>query len=124
MTNFYTLVGCGVYRIQFETDNKKAYMAVQTLARMLVDHENAEKVAVSEMENATHTDGYQRKIAKGGMEMKTPEQFLAMVQEISDENEDVEAFHDLTDTLMEDLLIDLGYGEGIELIRSKERWYA
>lgn len=56
MTNFNTQVGGGVYRIQFETDNQKAYMAVQSLARLLVDHENAEKVVASEMEKTTHTE--------------------------------------------------------------------
>lgn len=30
----------------------------------------------------------------------------------------------VTDDLMEELLIDLGYGEGVRLIRETGRWYA
>lgn len=58
MIGFDTQVGDGMYHIQFETDNKKAYMAVQSLARQLVDYENAEKVAASEMEKTTHTEHF------------------------------------------------------------------
>ena len=57
--------------------------------------------------------------------MMTPERFLEKVRQICEEESgDVEAFHDSTDILMEELLISLGYGEGVELIRSMERWYA
>jgi len=39
-------------------------------------------------------------------------------------NYDTEAFHSATDELMEDLLISLGYGAAVEIIRDGERWYA
>lgn len=53
--------------------------------------------------------------------MKTPDQFLQKAKQIFDEEgRDVEAFHDSTDILMEDLLIELGYRDGVEFIRSKE----
>lgn len=55
----------------------------------------------------------------------TPERFLEEVRIIGTSYcGDLEALHGATDTLMEELLISLGYGEGVELIRSMERWYA
>ena len=60
----------------------------------------------------------------GGRTM-TPERFLEEVRIIGMANcGDVEALHAETDNLMEELLISLGYGEGVELIRNMERWYA
>lgn len=57
--------------------------------------------------------------------MKTPKQFLDKAKQIfEEEGGDIEAFHDSTAFLMEELLIDFGYRDGIEFIRSKERWYA
>ena len=55
----------------------------------------------------------------------TPERFLEEVRIIGVANcGDVESLHAETDNLMEELLISLGYGEGVELIRNMERWYA
>lgn len=54
-----------------------------------------------------------------------PEEFLVICQRILHEDcDDHEAIHSGTDNLMESILIDLGYGEGIELIRNSTRWYA
>jgi hypothetical protein len=39
-------------------------------------------------------------------------------------DDDTEERHLRTDQMMEDLLISLGYGEGIDLIRGSTRWYA
>ncbi len=36
---------------------------------------------------------------------------------------DPEARHGDTDKLMEELLIELGYGEGVARIREHDRWY-
>jgi hypothetical protein len=55
----------------------------------------------------------------------TPEEFEAAVREIIKKFAvDNEACHGRTDDLMEDVLISLGYGAGVELIRRTERWYA
>ena len=56
MTNFNTQVGGGVYRIQFETDNQKAYKAVQEVIRAFVDMDNSNEVALSKTEETTHTE--------------------------------------------------------------------
>lgn len=37
---------------------------------------------------------------------------------------DPEAFHAVTDNLMEVILRDLGYGEGIEILEKQTRWAA
>ncbi len=37
---------------------------------------------------------------------------------------DPEAFHSEADDLMETLLVELGYGEGIDIIKNGTRWYA
>lgn len=59
------------------------------------------------------------------MQKMSPEEFLEKVKKIYERTEkDVECFHDRTDFLMENLLIELGYRDGVEFIRSKERWYA
>lgn len=57
--------------------------------------------------------------------MKTPEEFLEEVKRLSKEiGYDEEEFHCRTDDLMGNLLIDLGYRDGIELIRRHTRWYS
>lgn len=50
MTGFNTQVGGGVYRIQIETDNQRAYKTIQEVVRAFVD---LEQVVVSKMENST-----------------------------------------------------------------------
>ena len=55
----------------------------------------------------------------------TPEEFKNKVIEgLSPKNGDEESTHCNTDYLMEELLISLGYDEGVELIRKSTRWYA
>ena len=55
----------------------------------------------------------------------TPEEFFNEVQKIvEDLGNDEEICHCQTDDLMEELLIELGYGKGIELIQETTRWYA
>lgn len=55
----------------------------------------------------------------------SPKEFKEEVEGIifSTETYDAEVKHRNLDTLMEDLLISLGYEEGIHLIRNTERWY-
>jgi hypothetical protein len=61
-----------------------------------------------------------------------PIEFTTSIQKIIAEcgddaepqNRDTEQFHSRTDTLMEEQLIELGYGKGIKRIRSQRRWYA
>ncbi len=58
----------------------------------------------------------------------TPEQFLERLKEIYKpcpprSHYDPEWCHGKADELMEELLLSLGYGEGIEFLR-KERWYS
>lgn len=58
----------------------------------------------------------------------TPEQFARAVRDIGGDDPkndpDPERTHGETDDLMEQLLIDLGYGAGIAQIRTMTRWYA
>ena len=55
----------------------------------------------------------------------TPEEFKnEVIKGLDPMNGDEESTHGNTDYLMEELLIFLGYGEGIELIRKSTRWYA
>jgi hypothetical protein len=57
--------------------------------------------------------------------MMTPYEFLQKVKQIErDYTHDVEAMHSRLDEAMEELLIDLGYGEAVEYVRKLERWYA
>lgn len=53
-----------------------------------------------------------------------PEDFERVVKDTISTVQDPERQHDKLDELMEDLLIELGYEEGIKLIRDCERWYA
>lgn len=79
-------------------------------------------------ENRAHADGWNSLyciLQQAPAVAMEPQKFLEKAKRIfEEEGRDVEAFHDSTDILMEDLLIDLGYRDGIEFIRSKERWYA
>lgn len=60
----------------------------------------------------------------------TPEEAAAKVRDIINANQsdcygpDVESIHTYTDTLMEEILISLGYGDAVDLIRDTERWYS
>ena len=55
----------------------------------------------------------------------TPYDFLKKVKKIEEKYRgDTEAMHDAFDMAMEDLLIALGYEDGVEFIRTLERWYA
>ena len=55
----------------------------------------------------------------------TPKEFKDEVEGIvfSTESYGADVKHEMLDELMEDLLISLGYEEGIHLIRNTERWY-
>ena len=61
----------------------------------------------------------------------TPEEFKKIAEKIYppyDENGDrcydEQYAHELSDSLMEDLLIQFGYGDGIKAIQDAIRWYA
>jgi hypothetical protein len=56
--------------------------------------------------------------------MITPEQFVEKVKVRIEKGEEPEGRHHLTDDLMEEVLIELGYGEGVRLIRATDRWYS
>ena len=54
-----------------------------------------------------------------------PGDFKAVVaQIIKAYGDDQEVCHVRLDNFLESLLVELGYGEGIELIRGSKRWYA
>lgn len=53
----------------------------------------------------------------------TPEEFKQTMKQI-DQGKDPEGEHADADFLMEQLLIKLGYGEGIEIYRKMLKWYA
>jgi len=55
----------------------------------------------------------------------TPEEFKAKVQElILTWNRDPENGHGRYDELIEKLLIELGYEEGVKLVQDQTFWYA
>ena len=57
--------------------------------------------------------------------MKTPEEMRQQTLDVIQQNRgDCEGMHSETDNLMEELLIELGYGEMVKLIRDTTRWYA
>ena len=59
--------------------------------------------------------------------MMTPKEFAKRMRAISaagGDTLDLEDAHIDMDILMEELLIDLGYREGIEIFRRMEKWYA
>lgn len=54
-----------------------------------------------------------------------PNEFLEKVRQIAWEYvHDTEAMHSRFDEAMEDLLVELGYGEAVEYVQRHERWYA
>ncbi len=59
------------------------------------------------------------------LEPITPEQFVSAVDDLwRSYQHDPEAWQCETDTLMENVLVSLGYGEGVSLIRESTRWCA
>lgn len=52
----------------------------------------------------------------------TPEKFKQLMLDLSQDG-DNEAAHGYMDSLMCDVLIQLGYGEGVEIYKNYERWY-
>ena len=60
--------------------------------------------------------------------VKSPKEFTKEIEDIvfskGMEGPDNEIIHIQTDEAMEELLIDLGYGEAIHIIRSIERYYS
>lgn len=64
------------------------------------------------------------------MVLMTPEAFketmLALQKkhlDMEQETGDVASFHMEADTLMEDLLEELGYGDGVQIFRDSPKWY-
>lgn len=55
----------------------------------------------------------------------TPEEFAEKIKAaINKYGNDAESMHEVTDEIMEEALMSLGYEEGVELIRNTMRWYA
>lgn len=55
----------------------------------------------------------------------TPEEFENTMAFIADKaNKDRERTHMYMDALMEETLIALGYGKGVEIFRNAQKWYA
>ena len=52
----------------------------------------------------------------------TPEEFKAEMEKLDDL--DIEERHSRADDLMGNVLIELGYGEGVEVFDSMVKWYA
>jgi len=55
--------------------------------------------------------------------MMTPEEFKEAMKKFS-QNPDTEAAHTEADRLMCKLLTDLGYGNGVKVFKSMQKWYA
>ena len=57
----------------------------------------------------------------------TPAEFAAAMQSIAlraNDDGDLEHEHAQGDDLMERVLTDLGYGEGVRIFREMDKWYA
>ena len=56
----------------------------------------------------------------------TPEEFFGSIKEILEGQHcgDHEVTHGLTDGLMEQVLRQLGYSKGVDLIEESKRWYS
>ena len=52
----------------------------------------------------------------------TPEEFAVAMKEVTYEG--IEEGHAAGDTLMENLLEKLGYGEGVKIFQEMTKWYA
>ena len=53
----------------------------------------------------------------------SPDEFRLQMKEI-EQNDDIEEAHGDADELMCSLLDTLGYGQGVEIFRNMDRWYA
>ena len=54
----------------------------------------------------------------------TPDELLSLVNEVKEKfGDDEEVSHGMTDSIMESMLIALGYGEAVKEITSIGRWY-
>ena len=54
----------------------------------------------------------------------TPEDFKKKMQDIANEcGGDPEIAHVAMDDLMEEMLTELGYGEGVAIFSEQEKWY-
>ena len=53
----------------------------------------------------------------------TPEEFKKEMEEIEQVG-DGEIRHDFADTLLCEVLEELGYSEGVKIFKSMEKWYA
>ena len=49
---------------------------------------------------------------------------LALVEQLESHQIDTEDFHIEADSLMCRLLIELGYGQGVEVFRGTPKWYS
>ena len=58
--------------------------------------------------------------------MLTPEEFKQQMQDFFSDgsDNDCESSHIQADKLMCSLLTELGYGEGIEIFKNADKWYA
>ena len=55
----------------------------------------------------------------------TPEEFQIKMQEIKNNyGGDEEAFHGKADDLLCEVLIELGYKNGVEIFKNSDKWYA
>lgn len=54
----------------------------------------------------------------------TAKEFAEKMQIIADAHRGIEEQHMEADDLMDDLLTDLGYGQGMAIYRTLEKWYA
>lgn len=55
----------------------------------------------------------------------SPKEFVRLINQLRETvGRDVEVFHSETDRIMEIILTDLGYEEGIKLLQEQDRWYA
>lgn len=55
----------------------------------------------------------------------TPEQFLEEMKEIFKANErDTEQDHSAADSLMCEVLTQLGYGDGVRVFEEADKWYS
>ena len=56
--------------------------------------------------------------------MISAEEFAKQMKELQETCKDREAVHSKMDTLMCDVLTELGYGEGVEIFKDTDNWYA
>ena len=54
----------------------------------------------------------------------TPQEFVKQIKLETEQGYDPEGSHSTLDQMMEEILIQFGYEEGVKLIRKSTRWYA